>query len=328
MKLLEQCREQCRKKPMRIVFPDACDARMLHAADRLKAEGLAEPILIGRPFELRDLAHRSGVALPCLTIIDPQASGATADFARLLHERRREKGMTESEALEALMNPLYYGATMVDQGQADLCIAGNLSTTGDVIRAALHCIGLSPGQKTVSSMFLMVSPDGEQVRAFSDAGVVPEPDVSQLADITIDTAKNFAALTGETPRVAMLSFSTHGSSSHPAAQLVRESCKLVQQREPELMVDGELQFDAAVVPSVAKQKAPDSPLEGSSNVLIFPTLSAGNIGYKVAQRLCNYLALGPLLQGLSKPMHDLSRGASVDDIVDMAVLASCMAAPA
>ena len=324
MKLLEQCREQCRQNPRRIVFPDACDARVLHAANRLKEEGWAEPILIGSPFELRDMAHHSGVALPCLTIIDPRTSGATADFAHILYERRRGKGMSESEAVDALMKPLYYGATMVDQGQADLCIGGNLSTTGDVIRAALHCIGLAEGQKTVSSMFLMVSPDGEQVRSFSDAGVVPEPDVNQLADITIDTARNFAALTGEAPRVAMLSFSTHGSSNHPAAQLVRDACELVKQREPELMVDGELQFDAALVPSVAHQKAPDSPLEGRSNVLIFPTLSAGNIGYKVAQRLCNYLALGPMLQGLNKPMHDLSRGASVDDIVDMAVLASCM----
>ena len=327
MKMLEQCRERCRQSPKRIVFPDACDVRMLHAANRLKSEGLAEPVLIGRPFELRDLAHSSGVALPCLTIIDPQASGATANFANLLYERRREKGMSEPEALTALMNPLYYGATMVSQGQAELCIAGNLSTTGDVIRAALHCIGMAPGQKTVSSMFLMVSPDGEKVCAYSDAGVVPEPDVNQLADITIDTAKNFATLTGEVPRVAMLSFSTHGSSNHPAAKLVREACELVRQREPDLMVDGELQFDAAVVPSVAQQKAPGSPLQGKSNVLIFPSLSAGNIGYKVAQRLCNYMALGPLLQGLDKPMHDLSRGASADDIVDVAVLASCMTTP-
>jgi phosphotransacetylase len=326
MKLLERCRQLCQQSPRRIVFPDACDARMLHAANRLVAESLAQPILIGCPFELRDLAHRSGVAMPCLTIIDPAASASLGPFSGLLHERRREKGMSETEARETMSQALYYGATMVEQGQADLCIAGNLSTTGDVIRAAIQCIGLAPGQKTVSSIFIMVSPDGEQTRVFSDAGVVPEPDASQLADIAIDSARNFAGLTGETPRVAMLSFSTHGSSNHPAALRVREAFERVREREPDLLVDGELQFDAAVVPSVAQQKAPDSPLQGQSNVLIFPSLSAGNIGYKVAQRLCNYLALGPLLQGLNKPMHDLSRGASVDDIVDVAVLASCMAA--
>ena len=326
MKLLDRCRERCRQAPQRIVFPDACDARLLHAANRMVAEGLAQPILIGRPFELRDLAHRSGVALPCLTIVDPAASGATAAFAAALQDRQRDKGMSEAEALELLRQPLYYGASMVQAGQADLCIAGNLSTTGDVIRAAIRCIGLAPGQKTVSSFFMMVSPDGSSTRAFSDAGVVPEPDPAQLADIAIDSAASFTALTGEPARVAMLSFSTHGSSNHPAALRVREACELVKQRQPTLVVDGELQFDAAVVPAVASQKAPRSPLQGASNVLIFPSLNAGNIGYKVAQRLCNYLALGPLLQGLNKPMHDLSRGASADDIVDVAVLASCMKA--
>ncbi len=326
MKLLEHCRELCRKSPRSVVFPDACDARVLHAANQLKTEGLAEPILIGHPFELRDLAHCSGVALPCLTIVDPVASAASAGFARTLQERQREKGMSEAEATSLIHNPLYYGASMVASGQAELCIAGNLSTTGDVIRAALRCIGLAPGQKTVSSIFLMVSPDGTETRAFADAGVVPEPDPGQLADIAIDSARNYASLTGETPRVAMLSFSTHGSSNHPAAQRVREACELVRQRHPDLLVDGELQFDAAIVPEVARQKSPDSPLQGQSNVLVFPSLSAGNIGYKVAQRLCDYLALGPLLQGLGKPMHDLSRGASADDIVDVTVLASCMVA--
>ena len=324
MKLLERCREICRQSPRRIVFPDARDARMLHAANRLVKESLAEPILLGCPFELRDLAHRCGIAMPCLTIIDPVSSGSLEKFTGLLHARLQEKGTTQGEAREMMHQPLFYGATMVDQGQADLCIAGNLSTTGDVIRAAIRCIGLAPGQKTVSSIFLMVSPDGEHTRAFSDAGVVPEPDASQLADIAIDSARNFASLTGESPRVAMLSFSTHGSSNHPAALRVREACEKVREREPQLMVDGELQFDAAVVPAVADKKAPDRPLHGQSNVLIFPSLSAGNIGYKVAQRLCNYMALGPLLQGLNKPMHDLSRGASVDDIVDVSVLASCL----
>jgi len=171
----------------------------------------------------------------------------------------------------------------------------------------------------------MTSPDGSDVRLFADAAVVPEPTVEQLADITIDTARNFEKLTGEKARVAMLSFSSKGSSNHPAAVHVREAFDLVRRKSPDLIVDGELQFDAAVDPIVADHKAPDSPLHGSSNVMIFPSLNAGNIAYKVAQRLAHYQALGPLLQGLRKPMHDLSRGCSADDIVDIAILASCLA---
>ncbi|WP_339673772.1 phosphotransacetylase [Dasania marina] len=326
MKLMQQCRAECLAAPKRIVFADALDTRVLHAANELKKQGLADPILLGNPFELRDYANRSGVITPCLAIVDPRHSGYFDEFAAAYQEQEGKKpSLRYEDAQEAMSNPLFYAAMMVQRGQADICIAGNLSTTGDVLRAALKVIGVAEQHRTVSSFFMMSSPDGKDVRLFADAGVVPEPSIEQLADITIDAAQNFEKLTGETARVALLSFSTKGSSDHPAACRVREAFELVRLRAPNLLVDGELQVDAAIVPAVAAIKAPASPLHGNANVLIFPSLDAGNIAYKIAERLCHYQALGPLLEGLKKPMHDLSRGCSVDDIVNIAVLASCLA---
>ncbi len=321
--VLQRCRAACKVTPKRIVFADALDTRVLHAANELKKTGLAEPILLGNPFELRDYAYRSGVNTPCLSVVDPQHSGYFDQFADA-YRAGNEHSVDADSAREAMRNPLFYAAMMVRRGQADVCIAGNLSTTGDVLRAALKVIGVAEQHRTVSSFFMMSSADDTDVRLFADAGVVPEPTIEQLADITIGAAQNFEKLTGETARVAMLSFSTKGSSDHPAARRVREAFELVRRRAPDLLVDGELQVDAAIVPAVAEKKTPESPLHGNANVLIFPSLNAGNIAYKVAQRLCHYQALGPLLEGLKKPMHDLSRGCSVDDIVDTVVLASCL----
>ncbi|AKH19497.1 phosphate acetyltransferase [Sedimenticola thiotaurini] len=324
MKLLEQCRANCRKNPQRIVFPDALDIRLLHAANKLQSEGLAQPILIGNPFELRDYASRRGASMPCFSIAYPDQSTLFEQYVDT-YMGLGDKEMSRDDARQAMRNPLNYGAMMVRNGQADICIAGNLSTTGEVLRTALKVIGVAEQHRTVSSFFLMTSADGSDVRLFADAGVVPTPTVEQLAEIAMDAAENFEKLTGDTARVAMLSFSTKGSSDHPSARRVREAFELVHRKAPDLIVDGELQFDAAVVPEVAARKTPDSPLQGNSNVMIFPSLDAGNIAYKVAQRLGHYQALGPFLEGLRKPMHDLSRGCSVDDIVDLAVLASCLA---
>ncbi|CAA0125021.1 Ethanolamine utilization protein EutD [BD1-7 clade bacterium] len=324
MKLLEQAREACRNKPRRIVFADAVDVRLLHAANDLKNQGLAEPILIGNPFELRDCAHRAGIPMPCLTIVDPLRTSCEQPFAKCYQEIHASKQVSLEDAVSLIHQPLFHAAMMVDRGMADICIAGNISTTGDVIRAALKVIGVAEGQKTVSSFFMMASPDSENILSFADAGVIPEPTSEQLADIAIDAAANYERLVGEPARVAMLSFSSKGSSKHPAAVKVADAVNMIRQRQPDLIMDGELQFDAAAVPSVAAQKAPQSPLGGMANVFVFPSLNAGNIGYKIAQRLGNYIALGPLLQGLKKPMHDLSRGCSADDIVDISVLASAM----
>ncbi len=323
MSVLEQCRTKCRQAPRKIVFPDALDVRLLHAANKLQSQGLAQPVLVGNPFELRDCASRGGVTMPCFAIADPAQSALFEQYVDTYIEIS-DKEMSRDDAHQAMQNPLNYGAMMVRNGQADICIAGNLSTTGEVLRTALNVIGVAKQHRTVSSFFLMTSADGSDVRLFADAGVVPTPSVEQLAEIAMDAAENFEKLTGETARVAMLSFSTKGSSDHPSARRVRQAFELVREKAPDLIVDGELQFDAAVVPEVAARKTPDSPLQGNSNVMIFPSLDAGNIAYKVAQRLCHYQALGPFLEGLSKPMHDLSRGCSVDDIVDLAVLASCL----
>ncbi|GAC22273.1 phosphate acetyltransferase [Paraglaciecola arctica] len=323
MNVLTQCREKCKPSLKKIVFADSLDIRLIQAANELQKQGLAEPILIGNPFELRDLAHQTGVVMPTLAVVDPLQSHYHSQFVDTYLEKNKKAN--RDSAQKAMRNPLFYAAMMVHYGHADICIAGNLSTSGDVLRAALKVIGVAEQHKTVSSFFLMVSPDKKNTFLFADAGVVPDPTVEQLANIAIDAANSFAKLTGEIPRVAMLSFSTKGSSAHPAAQKIRDAFELVRSKNPELLIDGELQFDAAVVPEVAKLKCPDSPLHGNSNVLIFPSLNAGNIAYKVAQRLGHYQALGPLLEGLNKPMHDLSRGCSADDIVDIAVLASCMA---
>ena len=333
MNVVQQCRAECQKSPQRIVFADALDVRILQAANTLQQQGLAKPILIANPFEVRDYAHRNGVEMPCFAVVDPERSGYFDQFVDAYIKNHIEsQSKTHNDAAidrdavkELLRKPLFYAAMMVKQNQADVCIAGNLSTSGDVLRAALKVIGMAEQHRTVSSFFVMTSLDGADVRLFADAAVVPEPTVEQLADITIDTARNFEKLTGEQARVAMLSFSSKGSSHHPAAVHVREAFELVRTKSPDLMIDGELQFDAAVDPIVAAHKAPNSPLQGSSNVMIFPSLNAGNIGYKVAQRLAHYQALGPLLQGLQKPMHDLSRGCSADDIVDIAILASRLA---
>ncbi|MDF7679231.1 phosphate acetyltransferase [Enterobacteriaceae bacterium ESL0689] len=319
--IIERARELALRAPARVVFPDALDIRVLKAAHYLQQNGLAHPILVASPFALRQFALSHHIALDGIQVIDPQSHlPLREEFARRWHERAGEK--TPADALEKLNDPLMFAAAMVSAGNADVCIAGNLSSTANVLRAGLHIIGLQPGCKTLSSIFLMLPQHGGQALGFSDCSVVPQPTVAQLADIAIASADTWQAITGEVPRVAMLSFSTKGSARHPCVANVQQATDMVRERAPQLIVDGELQFDAAFVPDVAAQKAPGSPLQGQANVMIFPSLEAGNIGYKIAQRLGGYRAIGPLVQGLAAPLHDLSRGCSAEDIIELALVAA------
>ncbi|MCH2219260.1 MAG: phosphate acetyltransferase [Dechloromonas sp.] len=325
MDLIKNCSDFCRQFPGRVVFPDSLDERAIAAVARLVAEGLAKPVLLGNPFAIRSLCRAKRLHLSQVPVVDPERSDKRECYADILLQRVAERGMGREQILESLTDPLWYGAMMVAAGDADYCVAGNLSSTSAVLRAALNAIGLAPGNKTVSSIFFMIAPGGGRALGFADCGVVPEPTPEQLADITISTAESYRTVTGSDPAVGLLSFSSRGSAKHPVVEKVRAAVSLVRQRCPGLVIDGELQFDAAYVPSVAMKKVPDSPLAGSANVFIFPSLEAGNIGYKIAERLGGYAAVGPLIQGLQYPMHDLSRGCSVEDIIDVTLVANKMA---
>lgn len=306
-----------------IVFPDATDERTLHAAQILANKAIVKPVLVGSRSEIEALAREKNIPLNGVEILDPATSAHTQGYAATFHELRKAKGMTAEKALETMQHPLYFAAIHVREGNAHGSVGGSLSSTGDVLRAAIQAIGTAPGIATVSSFFLMIFPD--KLFAYGDCAVVPAPTAPQLADIALATATNFERLTSETPRVAMLSFSTKGSAEHESVTKVREALELIRSKNPQLSVDGELQFDAAFVPSVGERKAPGSPVAGQANVYIFPDLNAGNIGYKITERLGGAQAVGPVVQGLAKPYLDLSRGCKAEDIVATAAIAALMA---
>jgi phosphate acetyltransferase len=319
-KIIDDVKAKAQKLRKRILLPDAQDERAIRAASIIVAEKLADITLIGDENAIRSKAEQLGVKLDQVHVVDPEKSEKQKDFVQIYYDLRKTKGIQLEQAQQIMKNPLFFGAMMVREGLADGSVAGSISTTGDVIRAGIQIVGMPPGIAVVSSFFLMVFP--QITYTYADCGVVPDPTFEQLADIAISTADNHKKLTGEEPRVAMLSFSTKGSASHPLVEKVQKATLLVKQKKPDLIVDGELQLDSAIVPSVCAKKAPDSPIAGKANVLIFPDLNAGNIGYKLTQRLAGAEAYGPVIQGLKKPCYDLSRGCSVDDIVCMVAINS------
>ncbi len=316
--ILDLLIQRAQSQPRSIVFPEASDPRVLQAVQQLTQHKICRCIVVDPPDEV----SRRSDWLRRVELRSTHNSRLHERYAQRLYQRRAVRGMTLMEARKEVLDPLMFAVMMVALGDVDLGIAGSVATTATVLRKSVWGIGPLPGQQVVSSFFLMQS--GERVLTMADCAVVPEPSVEQLAEIAICAAANHQRLTLQPPLVAMLSFSTLGSAPHPNTEKVRAACELVRRQRPDLRVDGELQLDAAIDPSVAQRKAPASPVAGQANVLIFPNLDAGNIGYKIMERFAGFQAIGPIVQGLAQPFMDLSRGCSVPDIVNVAVVGSAM----
>jgi phosphate acetyltransferase len=329
MDLLKEIRQKAKDSPKRIVLPESTDERVIKATAEILKEGMAEIILLGALSDIKAKAQSMGLDILKARIIDPLKSEKLESYADKYCQIRKEKGLSEGEALHIMKEPLFYGTMMVDEGEADGLVSGAVHTTAQTIRPALHIIGTKPGVKKVSSSFLMISPQKEfgasGALIFADCAIIPNPDTQELADVALASSKMARKLIGCQPRVAMLSFSTKGSARHEMVDKVVKATEIVKEREPTLVVDGELQADAALVTEVGSKKAPGSPVAGGANVLIFPDLNAANIGYKLVQRLASTQAIGPILQGLAKPVNDLSRGCSVEDIVNLVAITSLQA---
>lgn len=322
MSYLEEIQNKLISEDKTIVLPESGDERIQQAAGMLVKDGVCSVMLVRKSTD--ENLPEALVNHEAVEVVTTTTDVRLNELTDLFYEKRKHKGITKEEAKKAVTNPLLFGALLVEKGDADGCVAGAATSTADVLRSAIYAIGLKPGSKVVSSIFLMNKDKTGELYAFGDCAVVPYPDAEQLASIASDAADSFNAITGKEPRVAMLSFSTKGSATHERVELVQEALKNVKTSRSELAIDGELQFDAALLPSIAVRKAPESKVAGMANVFVFPNLDAGNIGYKLTERLGGFTATGPIIQGLNKPMNDLSRGCSAEDVVNTVLVSLAM----
>ena len=329
MNFIDGIKERARKQIKKIVLPEASDLRIIKAADTVLREGYAEIVLIGNEENIKAIANENNLDVSNAIIVDPLKSEKSREYAENLYELRKAKGMTLEQAQELVKDEVYYGMMMVKSEEADGLVSGAIHSTSDTLRPALQILKTAPGTKLVSAFFLMVVPDCEYgengVFVFGDCGLNENPTAEQLSEIAYSSSKSFEQLVGKESKVAMLSYSTMGSAKSDLTQKVIDATNIVKTNYPEIKVDGEMQLDAAIVPTVGKSKAPNSEIAGNANTLIFPDLNAGNIGYKLVQRLAKAEAYGPLCQGIAKPVNDLSRGCSAKDVAGVVAITAVQA---